>query len=93
MTQRIKEYLASERRQKYSMCIWRHYPELDEEKSRMRKNLDSGGQGWHATDIQKFGNTKWRPSVFLILILDPCLKSGRGALHLLDSKRMHSYHV
>jgi glutathione S-transferase len=30
-TQRIKEYLASERRQKYSMCIWRHYPELDEE--------------------------------------------------------------
>jgi glutathione S-transferase len=30
-TQRIKEYLASERRQKYSMCIWRYYPELDEE--------------------------------------------------------------
>ena len=28
---RIKEYLASERRQKYSMGIYRHYPELDEE--------------------------------------------------------------
>lgn len=28
---RIKKYLASERRQKYSMGIYRHYPELDEE--------------------------------------------------------------
>jgi len=28
---RIKEYLASEKRQKYSMGIYRHYPELDEE--------------------------------------------------------------
>ena len=28
---RIKEYLASDRRQKYSMGIYRHYPELDEE--------------------------------------------------------------
>lgn len=28
---RIKEYLASERRQKYSMGIYRNYPELDEE--------------------------------------------------------------
>lgn len=27
---KIKEYLASERRQKYSMGIYRHYPELDE---------------------------------------------------------------
>lgn len=26
----IKQYLASERRQKYGMGIWRHYPELDE---------------------------------------------------------------
>ncbi|KAM0327132.1 hypothetical protein ACHAQA_006263 [Verticillium albo-atrum] len=26
---RVKEYLASERRQKYSMGIYRHYPELD----------------------------------------------------------------
>ena len=25
----IKEYLASDRRQKYSMGIYRHYPELD----------------------------------------------------------------
>lgn len=25
----IKTYLASERRQKYSMGIYRHYPELD----------------------------------------------------------------
>jgi glutathione S-transferase len=28
---RIKEYLASERRQRYSQGIYRHYPELDEE--------------------------------------------------------------
>jgi len=28
---RIKEYLASERRQKFSLGIYRHYPELDEE--------------------------------------------------------------
>ena len=28
---RIKQYLASDRRQKYSMGIYRHYPELDEE--------------------------------------------------------------
>jgi len=28
---RIKEYLKSERRQKYSMGIYRHYPELDED--------------------------------------------------------------
>ena len=28
---RIKEYLASDRRQNYSMGIYRHYPELDEE--------------------------------------------------------------
>jgi len=28
---RIKEYLTSERRQKYSMGIYRHYPELDED--------------------------------------------------------------
>jgi len=28
---RIKEYLASDRRQKYGMGIYRHYPELDEE--------------------------------------------------------------
>jgi len=28
---KIKKYLASERRQKYSMGIWRHYPELDED--------------------------------------------------------------
>ncbi|TVY94356.1 Glutathione S-transferase P [Lachnellula willkommii] len=28
---RIKEYLASEKRQKYSLGIYRHYPELDEE--------------------------------------------------------------
>ena len=28
---RIKEYLASDRRQEYSMGIYRHYPELDEE--------------------------------------------------------------
>jgi glutathione S-transferase len=28
---KIKEYLASERRQKYSLGIYRHYPELDEE--------------------------------------------------------------
>lgn len=28
---KIKEYLASERRQKYSQGIYRHYPELDEE--------------------------------------------------------------
>jgi len=28
---RIKEYLASDRRQKYSMGIYRHYPELDEQ--------------------------------------------------------------
>ena len=27
----IKEYLASERRQPYSMGIFRHYPELDRE--------------------------------------------------------------
>jgi glutathione S-transferase len=27
---KIKEYLASERRQKYSLGIYRHYPELDE---------------------------------------------------------------
>lgn len=27
----IKQYLASERRQKYGMGIYRHYPELDEE--------------------------------------------------------------
>ncbi|KAH6665226.1 glutathione S-transferase domain-containing protein [Halenospora varia] len=27
----IKEYLASDRRQKYSMGIYRHYPELDEQ--------------------------------------------------------------
>lgn len=27
----IKEYLASDRRQKYSMGIDRHYPELDEQ--------------------------------------------------------------
>jgi glutathione S-transferase len=26
----IKEYLASNRRQKYSMGIYRHYPELEE---------------------------------------------------------------
>jgi hypothetical protein len=30
----------------------------------MQKNLDPGGQGWHATDIQKFGSTKWRPQSF-----------------------------
>ena len=29
--ERIKEYLASDRRQKYSLGIYRHYPELDEE--------------------------------------------------------------
>jgi glutathione S-transferase len=29
---KIKEYLASERRQQYSNGIYRHYPELDEEK-------------------------------------------------------------
>jgi glutathione S-transferase len=29
--ERIKTYLESERRQKYSMGIYRHYPELDEE--------------------------------------------------------------
>jgi len=29
--ERIKSYLASERRQKYSLGIYRHYPELDEE--------------------------------------------------------------
>lgn len=28
---KIKEYLASERRQKYSEGIYRYYPELDEE--------------------------------------------------------------
>jgi glutathione S-transferase len=28
---RIKDYLASERRQKYSTGVYRHYPELDEE--------------------------------------------------------------
>ena len=28
---KIKEYLASDRRQKYSSGIYRHYPELDEE--------------------------------------------------------------
>jgi glutathione S-transferase len=28
---RIKDYLASGRRQAYSMGIYRHYPELDEE--------------------------------------------------------------
>jgi len=28
---KIKEYLGSERRQKYGMGIYRHYPELDEE--------------------------------------------------------------
>ena len=28
---KIKAYLASERRQEYSMGIYRHYPELDEE--------------------------------------------------------------
>lgn len=28
---KIKAYLDSERRQKYGMGIWRHYPELDEE--------------------------------------------------------------
>jgi glutathione S-transferase len=28
---KIKEYLASDRRQKYSMGIYRHYPELDEQ--------------------------------------------------------------
>jgi len=28
---KIKEYLASERRQAYGMGIYRHYPELDEE--------------------------------------------------------------
>lgn len=28
---RIKEYLESERRQKYGDGIWRHYPELDAE--------------------------------------------------------------
>jgi len=28
---KIKEYLASDRRQKYGMGIYRHYPELDEE--------------------------------------------------------------
>jgi glutathione S-transferase len=27
---RIKEYLASDRRQKYSQGIYRHYPELDD---------------------------------------------------------------
>ena len=26
----VKKYLESERRQKYSMGIYRHYPELDE---------------------------------------------------------------
>jgi hypothetical protein len=25
----IKAYLSSKRRMGYSMCIWRHYPELD----------------------------------------------------------------
>ncbi|KAE9373783.1 glutathione S-transferase domain-containing protein [Stipitochalara longipes BDJ] len=30
-TRKIKEYLASERRQKYSLGIYRHYPELDED--------------------------------------------------------------
>jgi glutathione S-transferase len=29
--ERIKEYLGSERRQEYSMGIYRHYPELDGE--------------------------------------------------------------
>ena len=29
---KIKKYLASERRQQYSNGIYRHYPELDEEK-------------------------------------------------------------
>lgn len=28
---KIKAYLASERRQEYSLCIWRNYPELDED--------------------------------------------------------------
>jgi glutathione S-transferase len=28
---KIKEYLASERRQKYSLGIYRHYPELDDD--------------------------------------------------------------
>ena len=28
---RIKEYLASDRRQKYSIGIYRHYPELDKQ--------------------------------------------------------------
>ena len=28
--EKIKAYLASDRRQPYSLCIWRHYPELDE---------------------------------------------------------------
>jgi glutathione S-transferase len=28
---KIKAYLESDRRQKYSMGIYRHYPELDEE--------------------------------------------------------------
>lgn len=27
----IKAYLASDRRQKYSDCVWRHYPELDDD--------------------------------------------------------------
>lgn len=27
----IKDYLNSEKRQKYSDGIWRHYPELEEE--------------------------------------------------------------
>jgi glutathione S-transferase len=29
--ERIKDYLASKRRQEYSLCIWRNYPELDEQ--------------------------------------------------------------
>lgn len=28
---KVKAYLESDRRQKYSMGIWRHYPELDDE--------------------------------------------------------------
>lgn len=28
---KIKEYLASDKRQEYSMGIYRHYPELDDE--------------------------------------------------------------
>ena len=36
--EKISKYLASERRQKYSMGIWRHYQELDVPKSQRKKS-------------------------------------------------------